>query len=246
MKIRRSTQHVLAATVAAAALALTACSDTEPVSETAATDGVAADVAPTTDASGPATMIPADFPLDAHLGRPPADDGEQTVQGPARDVVGARALTACGTPLSFPDGDRVDPEHELGYAVTSIEGYDGRTLQVFPSAQKAEALLEHLRSDLKGCGRDSGGDGLSDRLFATYDGETGDDSVTFGWTYEVTDGVGAPAGQLNTVARVGTAVVTVEWSSEGSAEYFAASVSRQQQLVALIAEDMCVFTDAGC
>lgn len=241
MQLRRSTQHLLAATAAASALVLSACGDAdEPGRESVATDGVAA------DPTDRATAIPADFPLDAYLDEPPVDDGEQTVDGPGPRADGARALTACGRPLPFPAGGQA-ADDQLSYAVASVEGYDGRTLRLYPTAAEASEVVEQVRAGLDGCERDGGGDGLSDRLFATYDeAVTGADSITFGWTYEETEGVGSPAGQLLTVARVGRAVLTVEWSGEGGADTWRALAPRQVDLVGLVTGPMCVFADAGC
>ncbi|KAA1421194.1 hypothetical protein F0U44_02465 [Nocardioides humilatus] len=234
MLIRRSTQHLLAATVAASALALTGCGGTDPESKTDVLDPVVQDDPTTPEPTEPTDGIPADFPLDAALDDPPVDDGEQTVDGPASTADGAHPLTACGRDVPFPTSDGADPAFDLSYSVSSVEGYDGRTVHAYPTRGKATQAMTDVLVALEGCARDDGGDGLSDRVFASYASDAGDESISFGWTYEQEDGVGAPAGQLFTVARSGRLVLTVEWSSEGSADYRAAAVTDQLALVDLI------------
>jgi len=196
-----------------------------------------------TDPSAPAgtTTIPDDFPLGLALSEPPDGDVRS---GP--EVAGVDAETICGADLALPNAGRPDPEHELGYAVSDVEGYDGRTIHAYPTAQDAVDQMELLRSQVQGCDRDSGGDGLSDRLWRLFNSDTGYDSVTFGWTYEVKSGVGAPAGRLYTVIRVGNAVLAVEWAGEYSADYQADAAPNQVELAKLIAAEMCVFAAAGC
>lgn len=198
-----------------------------------------------TDPAG-TTAIPADFPLDLAVGEPPVEDSEATIDGPAPDVEGVRAQTACGATLAMPGADGADPADELGYALSAIEGFDGRTLHTYGSVQDALDQMELLRSQIVGCDRDSEGDGLSDRLWRTFSSDTGYDSETFGYTYEVRDDVGATAGQLYTVVRVGNAILAVEWAGEYSAEFQADSASEQVALARLIAAEMCIFTEAGC
>ena len=203
---------------------------------------------PTPDLSDPAdiTTIPADFPLDAEIGSPPVPDGEATVDGPGADVEGVRAQTACGAALAMPNGGNPDPEHELGYSIMAIEGFDGRTIRAYPTVQDALDQMALLRSQLQGCARDSEGDGLSDRLWRTFNNDTGYDSETFGYTYEIKNGVGAPAGQLYTVVRVGNAILAIEWSGEYSADYQAQAAPDHVELAQLIGNAMCVFSVEGC
>lgn len=200
------------------------------------------------DLSAPAgvTTIPDGFPLALALSEPPVEDGETTIEGPDADVAGVRAQTACRAALAMPNAGVPDAEHELGYSVSSVEGYEGRTIHAYPTVQDALDLMEELRTQLMGCDRDSEGDGLSDRLWRTFNSDTGYDSVTFGYTYEVVDNVGAPAGQLYTVVRVGNAVLAVEWSGEYSADYQAVAAPDQVELTRMIADEMCVFAAAGC
>ncbi len=202
----------------------------------------------TADPTEPAatTTVPADFPIDQNLGTPEFDDPDQTADGPAPDADGARALTMCGTELSFPTSDNADPEHELSASVSTIEGYDGRTIHAYPTAQDAVDLMSDLRAQIQGCDRDDG-DGISDRLFRTYNSNTGYESVAFGWYYEATDSQPAGAGQIYTVVRVGNAIVTIGWSSEWGVEAMEDAVPRQIELAGLIADEMqCLYSVAGC
>ena len=201
---------------------------------------------PDLSSSAGATTVPEGFPLDLAVGEPPVEDSETTIEGPAADVEGIRAQTACGSTLAIPNAGDPDPDHELGYATSTVGGYEGRTIRAYPSVQDALEQMTLLRSQLQGCARDSDGDSLSDRLWRTFSSDTGYDSVTFGYTYEIKDGVGAPAGQLYTVVRVGSAVLAVEWSGEYSAEYQSAAAPDQVELARLMAADMCVFTVDGC
>ncbi|MEZ0579458.1 hypothetical protein [Nocardioides sp. MH1] len=193
------------------------------------------------------STVPSDFPLDLALGAPPADDGETSVSGPGPDIAGAEQETACGTVLTFPSSGTPDPAHELGYAVSGIEGYDGRTIHAYANAQDALDHMAQLRDQLQGCATDSAGDGLSDRIWRSFNSDTGYDSVTFGWYYEATANQGATAGNLFTVERVGNAIVTIQWGGEYSADTQAANAPDQVELAQRIGDQMdCDFSADGC
>ncbi|KAA1427256.1 hypothetical protein [Nocardioides antri] len=200
------------------------------------------------DLTNPAevTTIPDGFPLGLAISEPPEEDGGTNVAGPGAEVAGVRAQTACGTPLAMPNAGSPDPEHELGYSVSDIEGYDGRTIRAYPTVEAALDEMASLRAAVQGCNRDDDGDGRSDRRWRTFSSDTGYDSVTFGYTYDGTDDVGAPAGQLYTVVRVGNAILAIEWAGEYSAELMADSASTQVQIARGIGAEMCVFTVDGC
>ncbi len=206
--------------------------------------GGAAD--PTPDLSDPAevTTVPADFPLDLALGEPPVEDSETTIEGPAADVEGVLPQTACGVDLAMPGS--VDPEHQSGYSVSTIGGYDGRTIHAYPTVQDALDQMAALRSQVQGCDSDNEGDGLSNRVWETFNSDTGYDSMTFGWTYEATEFQGPVAGQLYTVVRLGNAILAVEWGSEGSAQSQRDAAPNQVELAQLIGSEMCVFSVEGC
>jgi hypothetical protein len=201
---------------------------------------------PGSDLTDPAgtTAIPADFPLDLALGEPPAEDSETTISGPEADVDGVRPQTACRDTLSMPGSS--DPEDQLGYSISSIGGYDGRTIETHATVQDAIDRMDQLRAELQGCDRDNEGDGLSDRLWESFNSDTGYDSMTFGWTYEATEFQGPTAGQLYSVVRVANAILAIEWGSEGSAQSQVDSAPNQVELAQLIAAEMCVFAEAGC
>lgn len=201
---------------------------------------------PTPDLSDPAdvTTIPADFPLDLALSEPAVEDSETTIEGPAADVEGVRTQTACGVDLSMPGS--VDPEHQSGYSVSTIGGYDGRTIHAYPTVQKALDQMAALRSEIQGCDSDNEGDALANRIWETFNSDTGYDLETFGWTYEATEFQGPAAGQLYTVVRVGNAILAVEWGSEGSAQSQRDAAPNQVELAQLIGNAMCVFSVEGC
>lgn len=244
MTTPRSTQHLLAAAVAACALAVTACSGAAPERETDVIDPVvrADPTTPTADAtSGPVTTIPDGFPLDAALGEPPVADDETTIEGPAPDAHGVDPETVCGGGLSVPNwGGRPLRAHDLHYSVSGIEYRDGRTIRAFPTEAAAAGSMATLRDQLAACDRDRLEDSDTDRVWQTF--PAGDDTVTFGWAYDIA----APAGVLSTVTRVGNAVLAVSWYAEYSSESLAQGVDRQQELVGLITPAMCVFSDTGC
>ena len=85
------------------------------------------------------------------MGAPPVEDSETTIEGPGPDVEGVRAQTACGATLSMPNAGDPDPEHELGYSVAALVGYEGRTLRAYPTVQDAVDQMADLRADLQGC-----------------------------------------------------------------------------------------------
>ncbi len=203
---------------------------------------------PTSDLGAPAgtTTIPDGFPLDLADGEPPTADSETTIEGPAPDARGVQAQTLCGEDAAFPNAGSPDPEHELNYSVSTFEGYDGRTVRAYPTVQDALDQMALLRDQLQGCDRDNDGDGLSDRLWRSFNSDTGYDSVTFGYTYEVKKNVGASSGQLYTVVRVGNAILALGWGGEYSAEYQATAAPGQVDFAKLIGAEMCVFTEDGC
>jgi hypothetical protein len=166
------------------------------------------------------------------------------VEGPADDVEGVRPQTACGVDLSMPG--RTDAENQLGYSVSTIGGYDGRTIQTYPTVQDALDQMAALRSEIQGCDRDNEGDGLSDRQWESFNSDTGYDSMTFGWTYEATEFQGPVAGQLYTVMRVGNAILAIEWGSEGSAQSQRDGAPDQVELAQIIGNEMCLFSVEGC
>jgi hypothetical protein len=207
-------------------------------------------IAPSTDPTGPAgtTTVPAGFPLDLVLdGAPPVGDSETTVEGPSSDAEGVGPQTICGVGGALPDyASRPKGTDDLNYSVSTFEGYQGRTLRAFPTVQEAVDTMELLRDQVAACDRDRTETSLTDRLWRTFGSETGYDSVTFGYTYEVESGVGAPAGQLYTAIRVGNAILALEWSGEYSAEYQATAAPDQVELARALAAEMCVFAEAGC
>ena len=146
----------------------------------------------------------------------------------------------------MPNGGDPDPEHELGYSVSAIEGFDGRTIRAYPTVQDALDQMALLRSQVQGCDRDSEGDGLSDRLWRTFNSDTGYDSMTFGYTYEIKNGVGrpgrpalhrGPGRQRDPRDRVGR---RVQRRVPGDA------APDQVELAQLIGNAMCVFSVEGC
>jgi hypothetical protein len=213
---------------------------------------LAAPADPGSDFTDPAgtTAIPAGFPLDLAVGEPPVEDSETTVDGPDVEVAGVRAQTACGSALAMPGADVPDlpnaPEDRLGYSISTIGGYDGRTIETHATVQDAIDRMDQLRAEIQGCDRDNDGDGLSDRLWESFNSDTGYDSMTFGWTYEATEFQGPTAGQLYSVVRVGNAILAIEWGSEGSAQSQVDSAPNQVELAQLIAAEMCIFQEAGC
>lgn len=193
------------------------------------------------------TTIPADFGLDYFVGDPPLADTDTTISGPGASIPGANPETACGVVLAFPNAGSPDPDHELGFAVDGVEGYDGRTIHAYPTAQDAVDQMELLRSQIRGCDRDNGGDGLSSRVWRTFSSATGYDSVTFGWYYQATQFQDATAGALYTVLRVGNAIVAIDWSGEYSADAQKQRAPNQVQLARAIGYQMtCVFSTGGC
>ena len=204
----------------------------------------------TADPSAPAatTAIPADFPLDLVLdGAPPSGDSDTTVEGPSAEAQGVGPQTICAVGGALPDyASRPKGTDDLNYSVSTIEGYQGRTLRAFPTVQEAVDTMELLRTQVAACDRDSTETSLTDRLWRTFGSDTGYDSITFGYTYEVKSGVGAPAGQLYTAVRVGNAILALEWSGEYSAEYQSTAAPDQVELARAIATKMCVFAQSGC
>jgi hypothetical protein len=201
------------------------------------------------DPAAPAgtTTIPDGFPLDLSLGDPPVADSETTIDGPSADTPGANPETACGVDLAFPNAGSPDPDHELGYSVSSLEGYDGRTIHAYPTAQEAVDQMDLLRSQIQGCSRDSAGDGLSDRIWRTFNADTGYDTLTFGWYYEATEFQGATAGSLYTVSRVGNAILVLDWGGEYSADAQKDQAPDQVELAQRIGDEMdCDFSADGC
>ena len=187
-----------------------------------------------------ATAIPDGFPLASYPGEPPSRGPDTEIAGPGPDVAGVNPENLCGVGngiLSYqPRGtDR------LGYSVSEPEGYDGRTLLAFPTAQDAIDEIELLREQLASCDRDRLEGTSEDRVWRTFEADTGYDAVTFGYTYD-----GPPGGALYTVVRVGNGVLALSWGGEYTAETLEDAVGGQLDTVGLITPEMCVFTEAGC
>ena len=108
--------------------------------------------------------------------------------------------------------------------------------------------MPSLRAGSPGCDRDSRPAGRVDRLWRTFDDDTGYDSVTFGYTYgdgrqrrpapRRASSTRCPGRQRDPGDRV--------WNGEYSAEYQAEDAPSLVDTVALITPAMCVFTAEGC
>lgn len=177
-----------------------------------------------------AQSIPDGFPLDTDVMR--GSEFEQT--GPAPDAPGVAGIDACGESL-WPPAGTLD---RLAVNVSGPEHGDNRELVTFPSPEEAAAVVTRIVVALESCPQqpvDGGG---------TIRWQTFDDrpvSTTFGYTYA--DGLG---GSLFTVAQLGTAVVVVEQAGEWSPETMAGAVSDRADLVRILTDEMCAFTEAGC
>ncbi|MEZ0579459.1 hypothetical protein [Nocardioides sp. MH1] len=255
MRTRRSTQHLLAAALTASALALTACGGTDPVTRTDVIDPVVqqdpttpgstpADTPADTPAGGPLTTVPIDFPIDAAAdGEEPTSDGEVTVHGPARDEDGVGSLSLCGQDVVLPGQGDHAPDEALGYAVTGPEYYIGRSIQSFPTITAAVDRIAGLRTQVEACSTDTDDLGNT-RQWRVFDADTGHDSLTFGYTYGPDS---APAGELFSVVRAGTALLALRFYAEYSPDSLERyGVPGSVDTVDLLAPEMCVFTAAGC
>jgi hypothetical protein len=201
----------------------------------AATASPATTATPTTTTTTTPTAdrpheIPEDFPLGDGL-RP---DGDTTLTGPSRDVPGAFLETLCGfTAWPGPPARRTD---RLAVQVEGPEWWLTRELVTYDTEDSAVAVVSALRTQVAGCPSAEG------QVVTTYDGRTGEDSVTYGTTYR--RGLG---GTLVQVTRVGRAVLAVTQSSEYSLETMADSVpllTRDDR--PLVAAMGCLSGDEGC
>ena len=156
---------------------------------------------------GRRTTIPADFPLDLALGEPRSKTARRRSTGllPTSRASAVRPRAGRRWPCPAPTA-RTPTTSSATRSPRSRVTTDG-AIHAYESVQDALDQMELLRSQILGCDRDSEGDGLSDRLWRTFSSDSGYDSVTFGYTYEVTENVGATAGQLYTVVRVGNAIL---------------------------------------
>lgn len=173
------------------------------------------------------TSIPDDFPLDrkAYAFGP---DGDR--QGPAAGVEVQHALPCDAEPIaSAPELDR------LAFS-NSGEGdfTDSRELLLFDDEATARSVLEETRRAVESCD-DQAQDGIQ-LLWRLETADTGHDSVTF--TQGVPNELGGATYQYT---RVGSAILTVQWASEGGGD-----VAEQTEITRAIVPDMCVFTAEGC
>lgn len=172
------------------------------------------------------TSIPEGFPLDRNAYEFGPDG---TREGPSAEVEVERALPCDAEPLgSASELDR------LAFVNGGGEFTDSRELLLFDDETAAREVLDETRRTVEGCDDDQN-DGI--RLtWRTENADTGQDSVTF------IQGVpGAMGGTTYQYTRVGSAILTVQWASEGGGD-----LAEQTAITKAIVPDMCVFTAEGC
>jgi hypothetical protein len=218
-RARRTAVSVVAGATAVLAVAV-------PAGLYAARDGGKAPDLPPTTNSPSVTSIPDDFPLD----REAYDFGAAGErQGPAAAVEVERALPCNAEPLA--SAAAVD---RLAFVNTGEEFTDSRELLLFDDEATARGVLEETRRAVEACATDDGGD--LPLIWTTEDADTGADSVTF--RQGVPEEMGGTTYQYT---RVGSAVLTVQWRSEGGGD-----VAEQTAITQAITPAMCVFTVDGC
>ncbi|WP_183095872.1 hypothetical protein [Nocardioides stalactiti] len=255
MTIRRTTQHLLAATVAASAFSLAACGGADPEPETGAIDPVSQEDdgtppvpdEPTTplttipdDAEGSdepdveagvVTRIPDGIPLGQDLWDGRGDGGEYhpTPYHPAADEE-RWPIAPCGVEV-WPRPDTVE---ELWAWATGPEYADRRAIVTLPSVDSAVAALADIRAALEACPEDG------TLVWTPHAIDTGYDSVVFSLSY---DSLG-----LHTylVTRVANAILLTDRYGEGHISYAEEGARAQVGLTRTLASYLCVFSEAGC
>ncbi len=175
-----------------------------------------------------ATVIPDDFPLAAGMVE---DGGDYTRTGPTRDGDGVGEVEMCGR-VVWPGAAGRDR------LVTHVEGpefSDARELVVFADSDAALGAMAPVRKAARECR------GTGNQVWTPLEEETGWDSVTMGLSYD--DGLGSSVFQLT---RVGSAVLVVTTSGEGSLQSLPDQGADVTDDTAAIAPAMCAFTAAGC
>ncbi|RHW28865.1 hypothetical protein D0Z08_03205 [Nocardioides immobilis] len=215
MKVRRSTQHLLAATFAAAALVLAACGDDPSVGDSSASDPVTIpepsdDPTGTPPASGP-TAIPDDFPLTSGW---PEDDGssEYRLTEPSPDnegMVAAGDLAACDT-----SADAGDPVDRLTTRLSWGSAGYAREIQLFADPTAAEQFVDSVRDVYRACPTSDQNGTPPTYTTEVNQGALGEHSLVI---TRVSDGIGRAVIQ---VVRIGNAVVVDALGDEADPDDF--------------------------
>ncbi len=195
------------------------------------------DRAPTPDpatqesASAPGgPLIPRDFPLAVDM---PSDGGDFQVEAaaPASEVFDG--VTVCGKDV-WPVTGTAGGTDRLVTTALGPEWFDVRDLVAYADHEVAQDVMATLRR-ARTC------DDFDNQVWHTLAGDTGYDSVTYGLSYS--DGLGSSTFQWT---RVGSAVVLVMASREGTAEGLAGHARELTATSRQIASQMCTFSVAGC
>lgn len=186
-------------------------------------------VAPEPTDAGPDLpgMIPADFPIDRYL---PTGDDYQRIDPNAGDD----GIELCGEWI-WP----AEAAEAYGAMVVGPELVEIRWVGNYGDATLAAAVLESARDVLDRCEATGADDALA---VSVIDVSTGYDDVTFA----VTEADGRPGGEVYQLMRVGHAVLVSTSGGEYTTASATGAAERLTTQSADLAQDMCVFTEAGC
>lgn len=185
--------------------------------------------AETSPAAAP-PVIPPDFRLGVEL---PNDGGDFRVEPAASTSEVFDGVTVCGTDV-WPVTGTAGGTARLVTTAAGPEWFDVRDLVAYADHEVAQDVMATLRQ-AGTCGE------FDNQVWHDLAGDTGYDTVTLGLSYS--DGLGSSTFQWT---RVGSAVVLVMASREGTAEGLARHARELTGTSRTIAEEMCVFSVAGC
>lgn len=184
--------------------------------------------------SGPstaATDIPSDFPLDR------ASDHTKHARtiGPDRRT---------GVPYPLPCGATgIETERavdRLGFQLLGDNVDDLRELATFADEDTARRAMEAIRTSVEACPTETSGAGRT-RTWAPIPEDTGYASYSFSETLQ------PMGGAVYQYTRVGRAILTVVWASDGTTPKGAArDIGQVTRISTAIARAMCEWSDGGC
>lgn len=193
-------------------------------------DGTAPAPDPETAAVDGTPVVPQDFPLGADM---PSDGGDFQVEAPAPTSEVFDGVTVCGKDV-WPVTGTAGGTDRLVTTALGPEWFDVRDLVTYADHEVAQGVMATLRQ-ARTC------DDFDNQVWHALAVDTGYDSVTFGLSYS--DGLGSSTFQWT---RVGSAIVLVMASREGTAEGLARHARELTATSREIAREMCVFSVAGC
>ncbi|MCX6401783.1 MAG: hypothetical protein NTX33_17865 [Propionibacteriales bacterium] len=183
-----------------------------------------------------------DFPLSAGW---PADDGSDvTAEGPNRTLP-PLLLNVCDADVE----DAPAPQDRLVATWSQPEDYRTRQLSTYASEDQAAAALGAVVSAYRDCPEEPSSPEGYVAHHVAIQSAAGDESWVVG-TYSTFDGADAIGIEVIHLIRIGTALLVITGSNEGSApepeSTFLAAGDQMANEASNVVSELCAFTEPGC